>query len=90
MAAGDVGSALALGAHGAGKDLAEAERLLGISGVRANLVEKEIMAGGDRMTLQLRPIQATHARDALVKQLYARVFDHLVHCINHALSTKKP
>ena len=69
-------------------DLAQAERLLGIQGLKANLVEKEISAGGERVTLQLKPIQAVHARDALVKQLYARVFDHLVHCINHALAAE--
>ena len=51
------------------------------------LIEKDITAGGaDQMTLKLKPIQATHARDALIKQLYARIFDHLVFCINAALS----
>ena len=39
------------------------------------------------MTLQLKPLQATHARDALIKQLYVRIFDHLVHDINEALRT---
>ena len=63
--------------------------MLSVTGVRANLIEKEISAGGDRMTLQLKPVQAMHARDALVKQLDARIFDHLVHCINHALATEK-
>ena len=71
------------------KDLAECERLLGMTGLRLEheLVEKDIAAGAEQMTLKLKPVQAMHARDALVKQLYARVFDHLVHCINSALTT---
>ena len=68
-------------------DLGHAERVLGVGGLRVNLIEKEILAGGDRMTLQLKPVQAMHSRDALVKQLYVRVFDHLVHCINDSLQT---
>ena len=47
-------------------------------------------AGAEKMKLQLKPIQAAHARDALVKQLYARIFDHLVHCINDALASGQP
>ena len=71
------------------KDLQECERLLGMTGLNLQheLIEKDITAGGaDQMTLKLKPIQATHARDALIKQLYARIFDHLVFCINAALS----
>ena len=67
-------------------DLAHAERLLGIAGLRSNLIEKEITAGGsETMTLQLKPLMAMHARDALVKQLYVRVFDHIVHTVNDSL-----
>ena len=63
-------------------DLAHAERLLGIAGLRSNLIEKEITAGGsETMTLQLKPLMAMHARDALVKQLYVTSLrPHRSHC----------
>ena len=47
-----------------------------MSGLSANLTEKEILAGGERMTLPLKSVQATHARDALIKHVYVRVFEH--------------
>ena len=67
-------------------DLQTAEKLLGVSNLRTNLVTKTIVTGGDTITMNLKPIDATHARDALIKQLYARVFDHMVHSINDALA----
>jgi len=68
-------------------DLKRAEELMGIEAISPHLIEKEIQAGAEKMTLQLKPLQATHARDALIKQLYVRIFDHLVHDINEALRT---
>jgi hypothetical protein len=47
------------------------------AGLRTNLITKEITAAGEKISQQLKPLQAQYARDAVVKQLYMRVFDHV-------------
>ena len=52
----------------------------------AALCERRIDAGGESFRMPLSPTAAAQARDAVAKAIYARVFNHLVRCINRALS----
>ena len=61
--------------------------MLGVSGLGEVLVEKVIVSprSHSKMRVELGPVAAGMARDALIKQLYARVFDYVVYCINQSL-----
>ena len=52
----------------------------------AALCERRIDAGGESFRMPLTPTAAAHARDAVAKAIFSRVFNHLVRCINKALS----
>jgi len=65
--------------------LALAERYLGVQQLRKNLLTKTIVTAGESIEMTLKPADAAKTRDALIKQMYARVFDHMVFAINAAL-----
>ena len=50
------------------------------------LCERRITVGGESIRTSLSPPVASQARDAVSKAIYSRVFNHLVRCINRALS----
>ena len=52
----------------------------------ALLVEKEVIAGGENMITFKNAKDATLARDAVAKAIYARLFDWIIYKINVSLS----
>ena len=61
------------------------EDLLGCGGFNELLLTRKIKVGSEMTTITHSPGQATNARDALVKIMYARLFDFLVVKINGSI-----
>jgi myosin heavy subunit len=45
-----------------------------------------VVARGETFDVPYNPLQATVARDAIARSIYARLFDWLVSCVNNALA----
>lgn len=74
-------------AKGSREGLQMAERLLGLTKLEVVLKERSIQSGG-RNTVYTKPYsaeEAAHARDALGKRIYERIFRHTVGKINEVL-----
>lgn len=58
-----------------------------MSGLSELLVKRSIKIGAEVTRIEHNPQQASLARDALVKIMYARLFDFLVARINQTVSS---
>ena len=69
-------------------EVRRAEELLGVTNLQDNLLEKVIVSprSGAEYHLTLDAAHAAAARDSLLKQLYTRIFEHVVHAINDCLA----
>lgn len=54
------------------------------------LTKRSMTSRGELFLLELKPVQAMHARDAIAKAVYRKVFDWITHEVNLQLSKTRP
>ena len=79
------GDTAVISATGDGDPIRMAEKLMGVGDMTQLLIQQEMIIGGEVTYKALSVTQANQGRDALVKIMYARLFDYLVVRINQTV-----